>query len=253
MKYYFICLQGTSDNITIVDKYPTKEDAINNLEKQAIDYVKEMQGKQQANICQQNKSLDKIAADQSLKEGLYIITSGEVVQLYQKTNTTIPGTLWNSKIMKMDKIGTFSITEFDFSEEQSTPKYQRQISTPTNNQQQLKPVNFVMQELKATIEKNKGQIKLKPVKQTSSVLSELLERYNENGGKFILRTTTTNKETPSFVDEEEQTCEDECDRDVDSQVYITDPFTVSDSKIGYGIELAQSMIGEYTQLQTVSQ
>ena len=51
MKYYLVYLLDykNGDSIDIKDSYRTKEDAVNSLEKIAIEYVKELQGKQQVN------------------------------------------------------------------------------------------------------------------------------------------------------------------------------------------------------------
>lgn len=115
MKYYIICfLDYTKDDlIQVKNLYHTKEDAINNTERVAIEYIKEMQGKQQADICKQEKTIDEILNNNKLKEGMYIIKSNNNVILYEKVNITLPGRLWSSLQMEMNKIGLFTVSDLN--------------------------------------------------------------------------------------------------------------------------------------------
>lgn len=114
MKYLLIYYldHKNNDQVTIKDYYTSKDDAINSLEKVALEFIKEQQGKQQINICRQyEKSVDDILKDTNIKEGLYIKKQGDIIVLYEKKNIIIPGTIWNSFDIKIDKIGMFNITE----------------------------------------------------------------------------------------------------------------------------------------------
>ena len=78
MKYYLVYLLNykESDQISIRDSYHNKEDAIHSLERNAVEYIREIQGKQQADICKQEKPIDEILSDIKLREGLYIKKEG---------------------------------------------------------------------------------------------------------------------------------------------------------------------------------
>lgn len=117
MKYYLVCfIDHTKDDTIIVkDSYQTKEDAINSLERAALEYVKEFQGKQQADRCKTEKTPEQILYDTTLKEGMYIRKLEEKVYLYEKVNVVIPSRLlWNSYELKVNKIGLFNISEYNF-------------------------------------------------------------------------------------------------------------------------------------------
>ena len=116
MKYYLIYFLNYKDNdaITLKDSYQCRDDALKNVERNAIEYIKELQGKQQADICKQEKTPEKILSDTSLKERLYIRKENECIILYEKLTVVIPGTVWNSSSLKIKKIGKFYITEYNF-------------------------------------------------------------------------------------------------------------------------------------------
>lgn len=116
MKYYLVYLLNykESDSVTIKDSYHNKEDAIHSLERNATEYIRELQGKQQADICKQDKPTDEILSDIKLREGLYIKKEGDSVIIYEKTTVTKIGTVWNSSYLKMVKVGKFYVTEYNF-------------------------------------------------------------------------------------------------------------------------------------------
>ena len=72
MKYFCICLieNKLNEKITVRDQYLSKEDATKNLERIALEYVKDKQGTQQQEVCKQNKTKEQLVADSNLKEGL---------------------------------------------------------------------------------------------------------------------------------------------------------------------------------------
>lgn len=116
MRFGIICFldHKKNDSIIIKNMYKTKEDAFNNLERVAIEYIKELQGKQQAEVCKQDKTPEKLLADVSIKEGMYIKKVEEHILLYEKTTVIIPGKIWNSNSLQVNKIGQFSVTEYNF-------------------------------------------------------------------------------------------------------------------------------------------
>lgn len=193
MKYYLIYHLSyvDGDKVTIKEEYMTKEDAENNLETVAVGYVREEQGKQQADVCKQyDKTPDDILKNTSLKEGMYIIKTGDKYTLYEKTSIAIPGRVWGSTHgLKVNKLGMFYYTEYNFDENNfrlsGSVVFEPRQSSKSQSVQKKGP-DFV-EELKNTIKQNKGQVKLRPVKQSTSVLDELLAKYNENGGKFVLK------------------------------------------------------------------
>ena len=116
MKYYIIYFidHKNCDNVIIKELYRSKEDAVLNVEKVAIEYIRNLQGKQQADICKQQKSPQDILNDVNLKEGFYILVDNSVVTLYEKISGVIPGKIWNSYELQINKIGLFNYTEYNF-------------------------------------------------------------------------------------------------------------------------------------------
>lgn len=116
MKYYIIYFINykNRDNVNIKELYRSKEDAILNVEKVAIEYIRNLQGKQQADICKQQKSPQDILNDINLKEGFYVLVDNYVVTLYEKISAVVPGKLWNSYELQINKIGLFDYTEYNF-------------------------------------------------------------------------------------------------------------------------------------------
>lgn len=116
MKYYIIYFIDYKDgnNVVIKELYRSKEDAVLNVEKVATEYIRNLQGKQQADICKQQKSPQDILNDVNLKEGFYILVDNSVVTLYEKISGVIPGTIWNSYELQINKIGLFNYTEYNF-------------------------------------------------------------------------------------------------------------------------------------------
>lgn len=173
MRYHIIYFLDykKNDSVTIKEMYMSKDDAFNNIEKVAIDYIKELQGKQQADICKQDKTPEQLLADISTKEGMYIRKYDDHVIIYEKTTVVVPGTLWNSNTLQVNKIAQISVMEYNFDDMlfNCSCKIERKqrITIPIipsqNNQKnnsKLPTYNF-MDELK--IKMNSGMIKLKPV------------------------------------------------------------------------------------------
>jgi len=176
MECNLVFLLGHKDNtVKILALYSNKVDANNNLEKCALDYIKEMQGLQQSKICKpgDNKTPDQVFKDISFKEGMYIFTINETkIALYEKINVIAPGTLWGkSQTLQMNKIGEFGITEFSFDncfcENGSKLKtHSNQVPVPPKlpvikNSQNM---NMMIQELKDKLQEGNGQFKLKSQK-----------------------------------------------------------------------------------------
>lgn len=116
MKYYMVYLLNykENDSVTLKDSYSAECDAKNSLERNAIEYIKELQGKQQADICKQDKPPREILKDVTLKEGMYIVKEVDTIVLYEKITVVVPGTVWNSNSLKINKVGKFYVTEFNF-------------------------------------------------------------------------------------------------------------------------------------------
>jgi parvulin-like peptidyl-prolyl isomerase len=71
MKYYLVYLLNYKENdtVTLKDSYQNKDDALKSLERNAVEYIRDLQGKQQAEICKQDKKPKDI-----LKEAIDPIT-----------------------------------------------------------------------------------------------------------------------------------------------------------------------------------
>jgi hypothetical protein len=101
-----------NDLITIRETYKNKNDAIINIEKIALDYIKNIEGEKQLQICKQDKTPDQIVNDINLRNGLYIIKHNNIVTLYEKTTQIIQGTIWNGYKNGIEKIGIFGMIEY---------------------------------------------------------------------------------------------------------------------------------------------
>ena len=167
MKYYLVYLLNYKDNDSVIlkDSYYEKDDAIKSLERHVTEYIKELQGKQQADICKQEKSSQEILLDINLKEGMYYRIEDSVIVLYEKCVVLEPGAVWGLRKNKViNKIGKFYVTEYNFDDsifrcncmlekKDSAPKFVKPAIT----------LSFI-DELKNLSENGDGKIKLKPVR-----------------------------------------------------------------------------------------
>lgn len=171
MRYYIIYFLDYKKNnaIIIKDMYLSKEDAYNNLERVAIDYIKDLQGKQQAEICKQDKTPDQLLVDTTIKEGLYIKKQDEMITLYEKKTIVLPGRIWNTNDLQVNKIGQISVTEYNFDDImfkcgcnfKIERKQSIEVPVILNNKTTIRPAYNYLDELKNKLES--GMIKLKPV------------------------------------------------------------------------------------------
>lgn len=184
MKYYLVYLLNYKDGDTVIlkDSYQDRDDALKSLERTGVEYIKELQGKQQAEICKQDKTVDEILADTKLKEGMYLRKEDTSIILYEKITVFIAGALWGkSKSLQVNKIGKFFITEYNFddsifrctcmTQRASVPKFVRPEAT----------LSFV-DELKSLVEKNDGKFNLRPVKARMTLPKEkkrLIKEFSE--------------------------------------------------------------------------
>ena len=167
MRYHLIYFidYKKNDVVSIKDQYSDKNDANKNIERIAIEYVKEMQGKQQAEICKQDKTPEQIQLDATLKEGMYIKKSDDSIILYEKITVVQPGFVFNSNIMKVNKIGLFGLNEYNFDESMITRcscSSQRK-PIPINKKSTHGGNQALVDELRKLIGDTKGKFKLKPV------------------------------------------------------------------------------------------
>jgi hypothetical protein len=153
-----------NDLITIKDTYINKNDAIANLEKIAIEYVKKIEGEKQADICKQEMTGTQIADDVNLKNGLYIVKNNDIVFLYEKQTQIILGSIWNGYKSITEKIGFFGIIEYKIDDNMT------RCSCTIQKKVQIKP-----------------KINNEPI--TPNFLDELKKMINNTEGKFNLRST----------------------------------------------------------------
>lgn len=87
MIYFIIYFLDYTQNYQIkpLANYKTKEESQFQFESIILNYIKELQGQQQADICKQyNKTPEIILSDTNLKEGNYLVKSDEKIHLYEK-------------------------------------------------------------------------------------------------------------------------------------------------------------------------
>ena len=129
MKYFLIYFldNKNNDSISIKSLHQTKDQAINNLEKTAINHIKELQGTQQVEKCKIDK-LEDLSTNITFKNGLYIHLNetSDNIFLYEKVSD-INGTIWRSFTTQINKIGSFTIGEYDFDDTMFLCKCSNQI------------------------------------------------------------------------------------------------------------------------------
>ncbi|QKF94432.1 hypothetical protein QKU48_gp0974 [Fadolivirus algeromassiliense] len=181
MKFYLIYFldykQG--DQVTLKHQYFTPEDAQNDLERIAIEYIKEYQGKQQTVICKQDKTPEQILADNTLREGMYIRKTDNAVLLYEKATVTIPGTIWGTTTqLQVNKIGLFKVTEFVFDDSmvtrctcnsQNKQPVPRKLSKPATS---LDTQKSYIQELQSLIKKGEFKLRSASIPRKSDKISK---------------------------------------------------------------------------------
>lgn len=180
MECNFVFLLNLKDNnsVKVLAAYKNKDEATANLENCAIEYIKELQGQQQAKVCKpgDGKTPDQIFKDITFKEGMYIFpASDNKISLYEKITIVTSGTLWGKiQTLQMNKIGEFNITDFCFTNcfctNEPSVKISKPVLTPPkppkiNN---LHNMNNMIQELKEKLQAGNGQFKLKSQKGTDN-------------------------------------------------------------------------------------
>lgn len=189
MKQYLTCFidYKRGDQVIIKNQYFTKEDAQNDLERVAIEHVREYQGKQQADVCKQDKNADQLLADLTLKEGMYIRKMDDSIVLHEKINLVLPGRLWNSSELKVNKIGLFNITEFRSDDSMtarcSCTSQKREIvnKRPSSNSNSSKTHTY-LQELQSLL--STGQLRLKDANRPRKT-DKLTKKENNVGSSPI--------------------------------------------------------------------
>ena len=163
MTCYLIYFQDNIKNnvISIRDTYRTKNDAIINLERIALDYVKKAEGEKQADICKQDKTLLQITNDTTLRNGLYIIKQTEIILLCEKSTKIVAGSLWNGYNTTTEQIGVFGFIEYKFDDNFINFSEHKNITKEIKNEIIVAP--SFLDELKKIINTD-GKFNLKPVK-----------------------------------------------------------------------------------------
>lgn len=116
MKYSLILLvQPLKDQIICVENYSTLEEAQQNLERLAVDYIRQHQGTDQATQCLRPESdPNKVLNDLSFPHGMFLIKGENKYHLYDKKikleSTWLMST---SQSVSLESLGYFSILEVD--------------------------------------------------------------------------------------------------------------------------------------------
>ncbi len=193
MKVYLIYFidHKTGNSVIIKDQYRTLDDSTKNLERVACEYVREMQGKQQFDVCKQNKTMAQLLNDNFVREGMYIECIGNVIVLYEKVQVVVTGTLWNTKVLDVIKIGTFGVTEFV-------------VDEAIANQGQCNCIASRAQPVAKSVTKtltDEGKLEgSEPAPSAATMLNQLKSIIAENGGTFKLRPVSERKLRPKVTD-----------------------------------------------------
>lgn len=102
---------AVAETISIEDDFYSEVDALKNLERCAVEYIRKHQGKQQSARC--FKTEVEVSADPSFV-GMFIFKKDErKIVLMEKQLQTVPGYMWNSQEVKIVRLGTFVIIQHD--------------------------------------------------------------------------------------------------------------------------------------------
>lgn len=148
MKYFLVYFLDykNQEEVSIKQQYKTKEDAENSLEQVAVDFIKELQGRQQAEICKQyEKSVENIQNDSKLGKGLYIKKENKNITLYEKEEVSMSGYLYGLyNTTAVNKLGSYGVTEvnLDVSEFKCSCNLPK-ISTTLNSLKNEKCQNYI--------------------------------------------------------------------------------------------------------------
>lgn len=239
---YFIDYKN-NDKVTLKSSFSDKELANDNIELQALQYVTELQGSQQRDICKQNKTAEEILNDFTLRDGLYFQNMNDQIVLYEKLSKTVVGWIQKTQESSCNKIGVFGLTELDLniipmSKCTNIPPPPSTRSKKINAISQspdkkstdisVSPMNFVDElRMKQTL----GEIKLKHVGTVEEKIQykpiTLLDELVNNDIK-LKHVTTVEKSIFDFgsiiVTEDDNQFFDETNKDewIDAPVYVPD-------------------------------
>lgn len=159
MKYFVIFYIDckTYKNVNLKGQYTTQEDAQNDLLPNALEYVRSEQGKQQADIALQNaKSTNELLIDESFKEGLYIKQEDNTIAVYNKFKEVIPGAIWNSYQLKINKVGIFGVSEIELNVSIPIPPPTISFVQQSKRRTVSVPTVCYLEELKQRLSNNKN-------------------------------------------------------------------------------------------------
>ena len=159
MRYYIVYFLNLQTLKPIFYKYYDDEKiALSKIDSIALEYVKNEQGKQQADIAiQPTKSVIEIQNDTTLKEGLYLKKEGDIMIVYEKTKVALTGYIYSSYEIRMNKIGKFDVTDIDLDIPQNCTIKTKQVSPCERN-------CTYMDELKLRLQQSDNKFGLKNVK-----------------------------------------------------------------------------------------
>lgn len=154
-------LDYSNNQIICKMSYKSMDLALDYIDRVALDYIRETQGTNQLLVCQKYDNPNNILSDPTLKPGYYLIKnkSHEKIYLFEKKSHLIPGYIWNSTELKLEKTGEFGITpifiDIDLIEPIPLPIHHNYSENNTNTTKSL----FYIDELKNLF--NSGKLNLK--------------------------------------------------------------------------------------------
>jgi len=188
---YFIDYKN-NDMVTLKASFTNKDLANDNLETQALQYITELQGKEQREICKQNKTAEELLADLTIKDGLYVKTVNDQIVVYKKFTETTLGWVKNTYETKCIKMGVFGLTELDLSD---TPMSKcTNIPPPPSQKQKIVIKPQKPKSTSSSLDKNMNLVDELRTRQTSARMGlKRVEHVDKN-------TIPENKHT-TYLDE----------------------------------------------------
>lgn len=196
MKYFVIYyINFTNFKVKLENSYSSQEEANENLLSTSLNFIKEEQGKQQADIALQNDKSEADLLSGNFREGMYIksnISSEKItdftVNVYNKIKEIVSGTFYNSWEMKLNKIGMFGVSEVELNIPSPLPPVLPSgIIKPAIPIRRVNVNNCYIDELKAKLKNENFGLKHieKMIEDVVEIDDEVEEEKFENPSKIL--------------------------------------------------------------------
>lgn len=159
--------------IDLIQTYEIEDLAIQNIEKHALEYIKNQQGIQQSNIAlQKNKKENDIIEDDNFKEGYYLLSFENGLKLFEKKKLVSKGYFYTNFDYKIELIGLFMISTLNLDSQQ-----EEEIAIDESNNNLVKETKIMklhfLEELNKRLTKSINNFGLKSSKSVDDLVKTI--------------------------------------------------------------------------------